>query len=110
MTASETTRCLRCGHRLTAQASINAGYGPICRARIRAAKLTAALTGYTAAQIAKAREVITDAAIIPTNLAAVFRAISSDGTSVYLTTADGCTCPARKQCYHRAAVTILTTA
>jgi|ERR1035438_2072434 hypothetical protein len=102
--------CLRCGRRLTAASSISAGYGPICRARIRIAALKATLAEYTASQVAQARELLADAAVIPTALATVFRTVSTNGASVYLTTTAGCTCPASKQCYHRAAVAILAAA
>jgi uncharacterized protein DUF6011 len=102
--------CLRCGRRLTAASSITAGYGPVCRARIRIAATVAALADYTTAQLGSARELLADAAVIPTALATVFRTVSTDGASVYLTTTAGCTCPASKQCYHRAAVSILAAA
>ena len=106
-------RCLRCRRVLRAPASVAAGYGRGCRARIRATAVRAAVTlagYYTAAQVAQAAELIADAAVIPTRLATVFRTVATDGTAVYLTSAAGCTCPARKQCYHRAAVTILAAA
>ena len=104
-------RCLRCGRSLRASASITAGYGPVCRARIRAAQLAAALRDFTADQAAKARELIADAGLVPTRHAGVYRAVSSDGTSTYLTHPAGCSCPAGlrgRRCYHMAAARVLT--
>jgi Family of unknown function (DUF6011) len=105
-------RCLRCGRVLRAEASVAAGYGRGCRARIRATAKAApaVLTGYTPAQLGQAAELIADAAVIPTSRPTVFRTVATDGTAVYLTSVNGCTCPASKQCYHRAAVTILAAA
>src|SRR5258707_1361523 len=62
MTATNRTgrRCLRCRRKLRAAASIAASYGPVCRARIRAAALAAALAEFTAAQVDKARELLAD--------------------------------------------------
>lgn len=56
----------------------------------------------------RARELIEDAAIIPTAMVAVVRIVSSDGLRVYLTTRSACTCPASKACFHRAAVLMVT--
>jgi hypothetical protein len=105
------TRCLRCRRALTATASISAGYGPGCRARIRAAALTSPAE-FTAAQITRARELLADGGLIPTNHAGVYQSVSSDGVTTYLTHRAGCTCPAGtrgngRTCYHRAAARIL---
>jgi Family of unknown function (DUF6011) len=51
-------RCLRCGRRLTAQASLTAGYGRACKARIMAAAQVADLSSFHAWQVEKAREAI----------------------------------------------------
>ncbi len=64
-------RCLRCGRALSATASVRTGYGPGCRARIRAAAVADALRDFTAAQVDKARELIADGAIVPTGFARV---------------------------------------
>ena len=105
------TRCLRCRRALTAAASISAGYGPGCRARIRAAALTSPAE-FTAAQITRARELLADGGLIPTSRAGVYQSVSSDGAATYLTHRAGCTCPAGtrgngRTCYHRAAARIL---
>jgi hypothetical protein len=106
------TRCLRCRRALSAAASVSAGYGPGCRARIRAAALTASPAEFTAAQIARARELLADGGLIPTSRAGIYQSVSSDGAAVYLTHGAGCTCPAGargngRTCYHRAAAWIL---
>jgi hypothetical protein len=97
-----------CGRRLHCAASRARGYGWGCWRKIRAARKLAALTAFTAAQIESARELIEDAAIIPTALATVFRTVSSDGKRVYLTSRTGCTCPASKACFHNAGVIMVT--
>lgn len=114
-TAAETpaaARCLRCRRTLTAAASISAGYGPGCRARIRAAALATSSAEFTAAQVARARELLVDGGLIPTGRAGVYQSVSSDGATTYLTHRAGCTCPAGtrgngRTCYHRAAARIL---
>jgi hypothetical protein len=108
---AEGTRCLRCGRKLTR----SIGYGPVCRARIRAAEQAAPLADFTAAQLDKARQAIADGALVPTNREAVYRAVSSDGTTTYLVHPAMCGCPAGtrglgRPCYHRAAVAILEAA
>jgi len=106
------TRCLRCRRGLTAAASISAGYGPGCRARIRAAALATSSAEFTAAQVTRARELLADGGLIPTSRAGVYQSVSSDGAATYLTHRAGCTCPAGtrgngRTCYHRAAARIL---
>jgi Family of unknown function (DUF6011) len=112
--AAETpvTRCLRCRRTLTAAASVSAGYGPGCRARIRGAALTISPAEFTAAQIARARELLADGGLISTHRAGIYQSVSGDGGTVYLTHWAGCTCPAGtrgngRTCYHRAAAWIL---
>jgi hypothetical protein len=102
--------CLRpgCGRRLYSTVSRARGYGWGCWAKIRKARRLGALAEFSARQIEQARELIEDAAIIPTAMAAVARTVSSDGLRVYLTTRNGCTCPASKACFHRAAVLMVT--
>ena len=77
-------RCLRCRRALTAAASISAGYGPGCRALIRAAALTSPAE-FTAAQVARARELIADGGLIPTSRAGIYQSVSSDGITTYFT-------------------------
>lgn len=106
-----TTRCLRCGRKLRATASITRGYGPGCRARILAAAKLTALTGYTADQITKARELIEDGGIARIRRS-IYRVTASNGTSTYLTAATGqCNCPAglrSRTCYHVATARIIS--
>jgi uncharacterized Zn finger protein len=68
---------------------------------------TATTDSFTAAQVAKARDLIAADGLVPTNRQGVFRAVSSDGQHNYLVTADGiCECPAGQRdraCYHAAA-------
>jgi len=114
MTNTEHEHCLApgCGRRLYCATSRARGYGWGCWRRIRAAArlqaLAARLAEFTARQIADARELIEDAGVIPTALAAVCRTISHDGRRVYLTTRNACTCPASKPCFHTAAVILAT--
>lgn len=111
--ASGTARCLRCGRALRAARSIRASYGPVCRARILAARLTEALRDFTAAQIGKARELIADGGLVPSGRPGVFRAVSSRGDESYLAHSATCNCPGAlrgRRCYHSLAVRIVTAA
>ncbi|MFJ9214211.1 DUF6011 domain-containing protein [Streptomyces sp. NPDC102264] len=111
MASTEThTNCLRCGRKLTSPRSIAAGYGPTCGRHIRRA--TVDLSEYKPHQIASARDLIEDAAIIPLR-GHVFTTISTDGTETYLTHPTNCTCPAGRQavrCYHQLAARLLLAA
>jgi len=67
---------------------------------------------FTTAQVDKARELIADGGLVPTNRPGVFRAVSSRGDGSYLVhTSGNCNCPAglrsRSLCYHAAAARIL---
>ncbi|MFF0249646.1 helix-turn-helix domain-containing protein [Streptosporangium sandarakinum] len=71
------------------------------------------LDGFKPFQLDKAAEAIEQGAILATSRPHVYRAISSDGTTVYLASPDGCSCPAglkARRCYHIAAVRILLAA
>jgi hypothetical protein len=84
-----------------------------CRAGFRPgqrARKLAELLNFSLRQLDQAVELIEDAAISPTALAAVFRTVSSDGLHVYLTTRNACACPASGPCFHRAGVTMVTAA
>jgi Family of unknown function (DUF6011) len=111
--APQPVRCLRpgCGRVLRAAASVKAGYGPVCRARIRAAALAEAVKGWAAEQVEKARQLIADNGLVPTRRPGVFRAVSSNGLDTYLTHSAVCNCPAglrrRKPCYHVLAARIV---
>lgn len=109
------TSCYRCGRRLTAAASVSAGVGRTCRARIAAAAEAADLSAFHPWQVAKAREAVEERALVPTSRPGLFAAVSGDGSTVYLVDAieRSCTCKAAahgRQCYHLAAVLILATA
>ena len=106
-TAAEPHRCLRCGRRLRSAASITAGYGTGCRARIRAAAKLADLAAWTARQVEQARELIEDGGVVPTVRPGVFRTVSTDGSAVCLTSARWCGCAAKRECYHRAGVLLV---
>jgi Family of unknown function (DUF6011) len=114
--APQPIRCLRpgCHRALTAPASIAAGYGPVCRRRIRDAAIAEAVKGFTAEQVEKAQQLIADGGLVPTRHPGVFRAVASDGTSTYLAHAATCNCRAglrrRNPCYHSLAVRILAAA
>ncbi|MDX2702161.1 DUF6011 domain-containing protein [Streptomyces sp. PA03-6a] len=103
------TNCLRCGRTLTSAKSRATGYGPTCAAKIRHAN---AGTDFKPHQIASARELIADGAIIPLR-SVVFLTVSTDGTETYKTAPTGCTCPAGlkgSRCYHQLAARLLLAA
>jgi hypothetical protein len=109
------TSCLRCGRRLTATASVSAGYGRTCRARVAAAAEAVDLSAFSAAQVEKAREAIELRAVVPSSREGLYAAVASDGVTVYLTDAqqESCTCKAAahgRRCYHLAAALILAAA
>ncbi|MFD8075822.1 DUF6011 domain-containing protein [Streptomyces sp. NPDC059718] len=104
------TNCLRCGRTLTSAKSCAAGYGPTCAAKIRHAAADTA--DFKPHQVASARELIADGAIIPLR-SVVFIAVSTDGTETYRTAPTGCTCPAGlkgSRCYHQLAARLLLAA
>lgn len=110
-TTGTTSHCLRCGRALRSATSVSRGYGAWCRAKIRAAALTAAVRGFKDAQVEKARELIADGGLVPTKRTGVFRAASSDGERSYLTHSATCACSAglrgKARCYHSLAVRIV---
>ncbi|WP_406156955.1 DUF6011 domain-containing protein [Streptomyces canus] len=104
------TNCLRCGRALTSTKSMATGYGPKCAAKVR--NTIVDLTDYKPHQIASARELIADAAIIPLR-SVIFIAVSTDGTETYRTAPTGCNCPAGlkgSRCYHQLAARMLLAA
>ena len=109
-TTTTHTNCLRCGRTLTSARSMATGYGPKCAAHIRHS--TVDLADYKAHQVASAKELIEDGAIIPLR-SVVFIAVSTDGTETYKTAPTGCTCPAGlkgSRCYHQLAARMLLAA
>lgn len=112
-TAQGPHRCLRCGRRLCSPASIAAGYGGGCRAKIRKAARTADLSAWTPRQVEDAVELIGDGGVVPTSRPRVFRTVSTDGLEVHLTHLRACNCAAglrSVRCYHRAAVALVLAA
>lgn len=104
------TNCLRCGRTLTSPKSQATGYGPTCARHIRNAAID--LTDYKPHQIASARELIEDGAIIPLR-SVIFIAVSTDGTETYKTAPTACSCPAGlkgSRCYHQLAARMLLAA
>jgi hypothetical protein len=104
------TNCLRCGRKLTSTKSQALGYGPKCAAHIRHSAVD--LTDYKPHQIASARELIEDGAIIPLR-SVIFIAVSTDGTETYKTAPTACSCPAGikgSRCYHQLAARLLLAA
>jgi hypothetical protein len=104
------TNCLRCGRTLSSTKSIATGYGPKCAAKVRKAPVD--LTDYKPHQIASARELIEDGAIVPLR-SVVFVTVSTDGTETYKTAPNVCTCPAGlkgSHCYHQLAARLLLAA
>lgn len=107
---TEQAHCLRCGRRLTSAASITRGYGRSCRAKVSAA--TAGVEDFKPEQIASARELIEDGAIVPLR-GLVFFAVSSDGTETYRAHPTNCNCPGGlkgRRCYHQLAARLLLAA
>ena len=120
-TTEHTAKCLKCGrvrHFRSAAAAQAAGpHGRICAMRIRLAAITEAVKGFAAAQVDKARELISDGGLIPTGRPGVFRAVSSKGDGSYLVSAKGiCGCPGGRygmaafRCYHAIGARILVAA
>ena len=109
-TTTEQPRCLHCHRVLRSAKSIALGYGPRCARKIRNAPVDT--SDYKAHQIASARELIEDGAIVPLR-SVVFVAVSTDGTETYRTAPTGCTCPAGlkgARCYHQLAARMLLAA
>lgn len=107
------THCHRCGRKLSSVKSTAAGYGRTCAAKVRAAALAKATQGMKPETVAKAVQLIADGGIVRIR-GTVFKAASTDGSRVYRTAPQGCTCPAgvrgKYLCYHRAAASMLLAA
>lgn len=109
-TAHQHTNCLRCGRTLRTAKSQALGYGPKCAAKVRRSPVDT--SDYKAHQVASARELIEDGAIVPLR-SVVFIAVSTDGTETYKSAPTGCTCPAGlkgARCYHQLAARMLLAA
>ncbi len=122
----QTVKCLGCGRKLKAKASVAQQRGPRCQAKhvarvdaALASLLTGELAAYTEEQVIKAAELIAENAIIDRGVPAfrigdqhLYQAVSSDGHLRYTATAESCTCKAGqygRSCYHRAAALVLDT-
>ncbi|MFD3802631.1 DUF6011 domain-containing protein [Streptomyces sp. NPDC058619] len=110
---TEHTNCLRCGRVLRNTKSIAAGYGPTCKAKVRAAAKAEIIATYKPHQIEKAHELIEQGALIPLR-GHIYLAVSSDGTETYRTHRAACNCKAGLKghhvCKHRIAAHILSLA
>lgn len=118
MTKTQITKCLGCGRKLKAKASVAAQRGPRCRAkyeaRVAEALASLDLSAYTGEQVVKAAELIAENAIVAATepSAGIYWTVASDGLRRYTTWADRCTCKAGqygRRCYHRAAALVLDT-
>lgn len=113
MTASENTKhthCIRCGRKLTCAKSISTGYGPKCATKVRRSAVDT--SDYKPHQIASARELIEDGAIVLIR-GHVFAAVSTDGTETHLVHPAACNCKAGLKgthCYHQLAARMLLAA
>lgn len=109
-TTADHSNCLRCGRVLRSAKSRAAGYGAKCAAKVRRSPVD--IADYKAHQVASARELIEDGAIIPLR-SVVFIAVSTDGTETYRTAPTACSCPAGlkgSRCYHQLAARMLLAA
>ncbi|HJT02044.1 MAG TPA: DUF6011 domain-containing protein [Pseudonocardiaceae bacterium] len=109
----QTTKCKRCGRKLTSQRSVARGYGRTCAAKV--ARIEAVIATYQPMQIDKALEAIEQTAIVPASDPARFVAVSSDGERNYIVDSAlrMCSCPAGqhgRMCYHLAAADLLAAA
>lgn len=111
-TTTEQARCLGCGRPLRSAKSIAAGRGRVCQRKVRQAEQAVDLTDYKAHQVASARELIEDGAIILIR-GNIFAAISTDGTETHLVHPAACNCKAGlkgSRCYHVLAARLLLAA
>ena len=70
------------------------------------------LANFTPRQRLQAAQLIAEERIVATARPAAYSVVGSDGQTVYIATADTCTCPAGQRgtrCYHRAAAIALNT-
>jgi hypothetical protein len=109
------TSCLRpgCGRRLRSARSVAAGYSLRCERLERAERTEQALrivtAPYSGRQVDDASALIASGKQTRTSRPGPWATESSDGTTAYLTSANGCTCPSRKPCKHMCAVAMRET-
>lgn len=113
-TPAEQPRCLRCGRKIRATASLKAQYGGGCRAAIRREAREHALDGLNGRQRDEAIEIVADGGVIPSAHKGVWLVTSGDGSQVYRTTPAGqCNCKwglknlAGRPCKHVGAVRLV---
>jgi hypothetical protein len=99
---AEHATCQGCGRKIWSAASIAAGRGSGCRAKLRKATQTADLTVFHGWQVEKARDAIELGAIVALSREGIYAAVSGDGVTVYVVDAieRSCTCKSRVPCYH----------
>lgn len=113
-TETQTRKCLRCGRTLRSAAARARGLGEGCWRKVRQAERTADLSAWTASQVEEAEQAIADGAVVPSTREGVYHVVSSDGSEVYRTHRNGCTCQnglktrQPRPCWHRCAVAIVT--
>ncbi len=90
-TTGTPVKCGRCHRVLRSARSCREGYGPGCRAIMRAAAI-AAVKGFTWAQIERARELIELRAVVATKRPGVFL-VAGSGGAVYKSHSQTCNCP-----------------
>ena len=110
-------RCQRpgCGRRLTAEASVEAGYSKACaakeRAELREAALRQAVAIYSDQQVKDATALIAAGKVRPRgDREGAWLATSRDGKRTYFTCSVNCTCAAGQNgrpCCHMAAVALI---
>lgn len=88
-------KCVRCGRKLTAPASVAAGLGPTCQVK-RAAEereMLALEAGFTARQVEDARELLEDGGLAHLR-GTLYLAVSTDGRQIHRLdlAAGACTC------------------
>lgn len=103
------SKCVICGRPLR-DGGDKLPIGRVCKTKL----LRVDLSDAKSFQIDKALDLIVDGGLRRTRFRferPVFWAVSSDGSTKYLTTSDACACPAGQAgrlCYHRLAVRMLT--
>jgi hypothetical protein len=107
---AQPVRCFRCRRVLRSAASLAAGAGPACQARIRAAEAAVA-ADFSAAQVRAALALIAAGSVTATARPGTYLVAGSDGVTVYLTTWDSCGCKGARfsRCKHQCAVRFLET-
>lgn len=101
-----TTPCLRCGHKLSAPASIDRKYSLRCYRLERAERLESAIAGYSREQRPKAKALVIAGGIKPADRDGMYLAKSSDKVTTYHCSALGCPCRSPGPCYHMAAAAL----